>query len=37
MWCRTGSVNDDGLIGQAEKAIPGHDGMTLAMPRIGSN
>jgi hypothetical protein len=36
MWYRTGSVND-GVIGQAEKAIPGYDGMKLAMNRIGSN
>ncbi|GAA2808108.1 ABC transporter substrate-binding protein [Kribbella solani] len=36
MWTWTGSVND-GLIGQAEKAIPGADGMKLAMTRIGSN
>jgi cellobiose transport system substrate-binding protein len=36
MWTWVGSVNDD-LIGQAEKAIPGHDGMKLAMTRIGSN
>jgi cellobiose transport system substrate-binding protein len=36
MWTWVGSVND-GLIGQAEKAIPGYDGMKLAMTRIGSN
>ncbi|MFF0342091.1 ABC transporter substrate-binding protein [Kribbella sp. NPDC004875] len=36
MWTWVGSVNDD-LIGQAEKAIPGHDGMKLSMTRIGSN
>ena len=36
MWTWVGSVNDD-LIGQAEKAIPGHDGMRLSMTRIGSN
>jgi cellobiose transport system substrate-binding protein len=36
MWSWVGSVNDD-LIGQAEKAIPGHDGMRLQMTRIGSN
>jgi cellobiose transport system substrate-binding protein len=36
MWYRTGSVND-GVIGPAEKAIPGHDGIKLAMPRIGSD
>ena len=34
MWTWVGSVNDD-LIGQAEKAIPGYDGMKLAMTRIG--
>ena len=36
MWTWVGSVNDD-LIGQAEKAIPGYDGMRLSMTRIGSN
>ncbi|HEY3556801.1 MAG TPA: extracellular solute-binding protein [Kribbella sp.] len=36
MWTWVGSVNDD-LIGQAEKAIPGYDGMKLAMTRIGTN
>ena len=36
MWTWVGSVND-GLIGQAEKAIPGHDGLRLSMTRIGSN
>ena len=36
MWTWVGSVND-GLIGQAEKTIPGHDGIRLAMTRIGSN
>ena len=36
MWTWVGSVND-GLIGQAEKAIPGYDGMKLAMTRIGTN
>ncbi|MEU4195909.1 extracellular solute-binding protein [Kribbella sp. NPDC026611] len=36
MWTWVGSVNDD-LIGQAEKAIPGYDGMKLSMTRIGSN
>ncbi|MGW1339785.1 ABC transporter substrate-binding protein [Kribbella sp. NPDC002412] len=36
MWTWVGSVNDD-LIGQAEKAIPGYDGMRLAMTRIGTN
>jgi cellobiose transport system substrate-binding protein len=36
MWTWVGSVNDD-LIGQAEKAIPGHDDMRLAMTRIGTN
>ncbi|MFI5697878.1 ABC transporter substrate-binding protein [Kribbella sp. NPDC051586] len=36
MWTWVGSVND-GLIGQAEKSIPGYDGMKLAMTRIGSN
>ncbi|MFG1910465.1 ABC transporter substrate-binding protein [Kribbella sp. NPDC048928] len=36
MWTWVGSVNDD-LIGQAEKTIPGYDGMKLSMTRIGSN
>jgi cellobiose transport system substrate-binding protein len=36
MWTWVGSVNDD-LIGTAEKAIPGYDGMKLSMTRIGSN
>jgi cellobiose transport system substrate-binding protein len=36
MWTWVGSVNDD-LISQAEKAIPGYDGMKLSMTRIGSN
>ncbi|MFC9691647.1 ABC transporter substrate-binding protein [Kribbella sp. NPDC056951] len=36
MWTWVGSVNDD-LIGQAEKAIPGYDGLKLSMTRIGSN
>jgi len=36
MWTWVGSVNDD-LIGQAEKSIPGYDGLKLAMTRIGSN
>jgi cellobiose transport system substrate-binding protein len=36
MWTWVGSVND-GLISQAEKAIPGYDGMKLSMTRIGSN
>jgi cellobiose transport system substrate-binding protein len=36
MWTWVGSVNDD-LIGEAEKAIPGYDGMKLAMTRIGTN
>jgi len=36
MWTWVGSVNDD-LIGQAEKTIPGYDGMRLQMTRIGSN
>ncbi|MFC6163022.1 ABC transporter substrate-binding protein [Kribbella jiaozuonensis] len=36
MWTWVGSVND-GLIGQAEKAVPGYDGIKLAMTRIGSN
>ncbi|MGW6277418.1 ABC transporter substrate-binding protein [Kribbella sp. NPDC055071] len=36
MWTWVGSVND-GLIGQAEKAIPGYDAMHLSMTRIGSN
>jgi cellobiose transport system substrate-binding protein len=36
MWTWVGSVND-GLIGEAEKTIPGHDGMRLSMTRIGSN
>ncbi|MFI7066539.1 ABC transporter substrate-binding protein [Kribbella sp. NPDC050124] len=36
MWTWVGSVNDD-LIGQAEQAIPGYDGMRLAMTRIGTS
>ncbi|GAA0614065.1 extracellular solute-binding protein [Kribbella sandramycini] len=36
MWTWVGSVNDD-LIGQAEKGIPGYDGLKLSMTRIGSN
>jgi cellobiose transport system substrate-binding protein len=36
MWTWVGSVNDD-LIGQAEKAIPGHENLHLAMTRIGTN
>ncbi len=36
MWTWVGSVNDD-LIGHAEKAIPGHENMHLAMTRIGTN
>jgi len=36
MWTWVGSVND-GLIGEAEKTIPGYDGMRLSMTRIGSN
>ncbi|MEU8226817.1 ABC transporter substrate-binding protein [Kribbella sp. NPDC048915] len=36
MWTWVGSVNDD-LIAKAEQAIPGYDGMKLAMTRIGSN
>lgn len=36
MWTWVGSVNDD-LIAEAEKAIPGYDGMRLAMTRIGTN
>ncbi|MFI5733828.1 ABC transporter substrate-binding protein [Kribbella sp. NPDC051587] len=36
MWTWVGSVNDD-LIAQAEKTIPGYDGLKLSMTRIGSN
>ncbi|MFK4089132.1 ABC transporter substrate-binding protein [Kribbella sp. NPDC020789] len=36
MWTWVGSVNDD-LIAQAEKGIPGYDGLKLSMTRIGSN
>jgi cellobiose transport system substrate-binding protein len=36
MWTWVGSVNDD-LIGEAEKAIPGHENMRLAMTRIGTS